>query len=397
MFRNLILVCFLFLITFKSFAYNFTTKGFIVLDMMNIEKIQDRDASVEMGYGTADVKFYFNHQDFSSKIKLDIDGEVAENSNTGQSSFDLMEEALVNYRFNKAVKLTFGKGKVRFHQMHHGITERNYTDGGSILGTRHGFRDQDRRYLLTLKTRSSSRGAYHYFTIFGQNREVDRDRDNPAEPDLYKAWDTLTYTNERTFNTRYQRGAAYKVELSPDYENKFSFAGLYYWRDIDPEADWALDLAYHRNTSTHEVWFEAVYAFMSKHPNDKYTALAEYDQLYQLGFLYKLKDNLAAGINLEAALVKTKHHDKDNYPDTGDYAIGQSDYNDGQTGKVNTYKVDIGVQYRPASRVQISSGIVLERQYLWDSGTSRTVRFGEMRYLSARNAFSLNAGLSFWF
>jgi len=362
--------------TLCAFAADFKVKGFVALDLLNLEKVEGQEGSIGLGYGTADVKVYFNQEDFSAKIKLDIDG-----------STDLMEEVLVMYRFDENYKMTFGKGKIRFHQMHYGISDITYTDGGYMINTSHSFRDQDRKYLANLEIGRRKNGYYQNITFFGNSQSIKRDRDDASKPYLSSNSGTIEYTQEKTFNSKYERGLAYQFNLTPDYETQYSIAALYYWRDIDPDADWAFDLAYNKNTESFEVWFEYVFAYTSKHPNDKYTSKKQYDNLIQLGYLYRLTDKLATGINLEASFVRKQHHDKNNY-DSSTSGYGQSKYNDGETSKFYSYKANPGFQYKLAQRAQLNYGLIFERQYRNVTGKT------DLEYY---NAYGANLSASFWF
>ncbi len=106
MFKKSLFLSLLLLSSFNSLAVNYNVKAFLVLDLLTLEKVGDDSTKAEMGYGTADVKFYFNHNEWSAKFKLDID--AVEEAGT---TVDLMEEAVLSYRFNNNWKLTGGKGR----------------------------------------------------------------------------------------------------------------------------------------------------------------------------------------------------------------------------------------------------------------------------------------------
>lgn len=366
-------------------AGEFDVKSFVALDLLTYEKITEKNGAIESGYGTADVKFYFTQEEFSSKIKLDIDG--------GNAPYDLMEEIQVSYRLSDKIKTTFGKGKIRFHQMHYGITDIAYTDGGYILNTYHSFRDQDRKYMANLELGRRSTGLVQNFTFFGNSQEVKRSYTDDSKPNLSNSSATLSYETSKTFNSRFQRGFSYHISMLPDYDTTYSFAALYFWRDIDPDADYAFDLSYNKNTSSFEVWFEAIFAYTSKHPNDNYTQKKQYDILTQLGYMYKISDKWAVGFNFESAIVQQYHHNKADYPSDSTTGYGQSKYNDGQIAKYDSYKMDIGGQYKFSKKCQFNTGVVWERQYRFAS----TYDGNKARNLGNLTALGLNLSMSFWF
>lgn len=373
----------IFLASQNSYAFDFEVKGFVAMDLLAISKQESKDVAAEIGYGTADVKFYFNHEEFSSKVKLDIDG--------GTSPYDLMEEVLISYRASDNIKYNFGKGKIRFHEMHYGITDITYTDGGYLLNTYHSFRDQDRKYLANLELGRRSNGLVQNFTLFGSNQEARRDFNDESLPVITN--DKLVYTQEKTFNTTTQRGLAYQIQILPDFETKYLASALYYWRDIDPDADWAFNVAYNKNTPTFEFWFEYIFAYTSKHPNDNYTQKKQYDMLWQLGYLYKLTDKWGIGFNFESAYVRQLHHDSSDYSVADD--IGQTKYNDGQTARYQSFKLDMGGQCKVSKKVQFNTGVVIEKQFAraspFNTNKDPSVK------LSNLTAYGLNAGFSFFY
>lgn len=364
MFKKSLLITALLLSSISTLAYDFNVKGFMVLDLLTLEKIDDNQTRAEMGYGTADIKFYFSHQEWSAKFKLDIDA-----SESDDSSLDLMEEALITYKFNKNWKISGGKGKVPFYTMHFGITERNLMDGGYLTQTYSGMRAGyfKRKYLLSLRYGGWRQGQIHDLTFFGNSTSVDRDRDDPSRPNLYdpsaggiNPEKELTYSAERTFNTNYQKGFGYKGRWIPNQNHEIIFGAFTYWRDIDPDEDYGFSLAYQYENNQWAFWTEGLFGHFSKHPNDKYATLSQETYNAQIGLLYKIDDKWSVGINTEYSYVYDQAHDKADYPAAGDDAFGQSRYNDGNIRKVGLYKADIGAQYKLSRNVQLNGGFLIE-------------------------------------
>ncbi|AYF44497.1 MULTISPECIES: hypothetical protein [Halobacteriovorax] len=383
MFKKSLFLSLLLLSSFNSLAVNYNVKAFLVLDLLTLEKVGDDSTKAEMGYGTADVKFYFNHNEWSAKFKLDID--AVEEAGT---TVDLMEEAVLSYRFNNNWKLTGGKGKVPFYTMHFGISERNMMDGGYLTQTYSSMRAGyfKRKYLLTLRYGGWRQGQIHDVTFFGSNQMARRDRDDESRPYLPNGDDEISYDTERTFNTNFQKGFAYKGRIIPSRNHEIIFGAFSYWRDIDPKEDYGFSLAYQFENRDWSVWTEALYGYWSAHPNDRYTKLRQESYNAQLGFLYRLADKWNVGINLEYSFVTDRAHDRNDYP--ADF--GQSNFNDGNLRHVSLYKADIGAQYQVGRNVQLNGGILIERQI--DEETSTNV-FGNPE---KTNAYALNFSLTTW-
>ncbi|EPZ51487.1 hypothetical protein M902_2943 [Bacteriovorax sp. BAL6_X] len=388
MFKRSLLISLLLLSSITAQAYDFNVRAFMVLDLMTLEKIGGNSTRAEMGYGTADIKVYFNHEQWSAKFKLDID--ATEEAGT---TVDLMEEALLTYRFNNNWKLTGGKGKVPFYTMHFGITERNLMDGGYLTQTYSGMRAGyfKRKYLLTLRYGGWRQGQTHDVTFFGSNQQVRRDRDNQSIP--YLGGDPtseLQYDTERTFNTNFQRGFAYKGRYNPTQNHEIIVGAFTYWRDIDPEADHGYSLAYQYENNSWAFWTEGLFGYFSKHPNDRYATLKQETYNAQVGFLYKIDDKWAAGINAEYSFVYDLAHDKDDYSADPTTGFGQSRYNDGNVSRTTIYKLDIGAQYKLSRKVQLNGGFLVERQYREETNTSTDGNADET------NGYAINFSLSTW-
>lgn len=384
MFKKSLVFTLLLLSSINTLAVDYNVKAFLVLDLLTLEKIGDDSTKAEMGYGTADVKFYFNHNEWSAKFKLDID--AVEESGT---TVDLMEEALLSYRFNNNWKLSGGKGKVPFYTMHFGISERNAMDGGYLTQTYSGMRAGyfKRKYLLTLRHGGWRQGYIQDFTFFGSNQTARRDRDDDSMPYLGGDPESeISYDTERTFNTGYQRGYAYKGRWIPTRNHEIIFGTFTYWRDIDPKEDYGFSLAYQFENRDWSFWTEALYGHFSKHPNDRYATLRQETYNAQIGFLYRLADKWNVGINAEYSFVSDRAHDKNDYP----AEFGQSRYNDGNLRHVSLWKADIGAQYQIGKNVKLNGGFLIERQI--DEETST----GEFGNPEETNAYAINFSLTTW-
>lgn len=380
----------LYAISTCSYSIETEVKGFIALDTLALEKQDGRSQTVETGIGVLDIKLYARQDDFQTKIKLDLDGNLGDKNN-------LFEEATVAYRPIYDLRLMFGKGKVPFHQMQYGVLESSYTDGGSLLGTTHSFRDQDRKIIVTARYGSYKTGFFNHFTFYGNSAQPDRLREDDTKLFLKKSFDEITYRNEKVFNTKFEKGFANKFEYHPFRGLKLAVAGLYFSRDIDPDADYAFDFSMKYDVAQTQFYFEVVYAYLSKHPNDKYTARRQNELFFQTGGEYRLTSTWALGVNIEAIFVNSQRHDLNDYPatvsgctdntDPDCYGFGQSFFNDGSRRETNNAKIELGSKHKLNRSLLFTVGTVFERRWDWVNGIET----------SKRDAYQLGSALSFWF
>ncbi len=388
---SIILLC-----TTKAFALDFKTKGFFAFDTFSLQKVNDEQGRIEWGIGTIDLKFYFNHENFSSKIKLDLDGSL-DDSNA------LYEEATVKYHHSKNVKFTIGKGVIPFHQKRYGMLESSYIDGGSILNTFHNFRDQDRKILLQADYGSYSKGFKNKLALYASSKQPVRDRDdeldtedlNPEETSASSKKFQIVYETEKSINSKYEKGLVNKFEIYPFNGMKVAIAGLYLDREIDLHKNYAADLSFRYRSDAFELWGEYVYAFVSNSPVDQYAAAKQVEQIVQLGMEYRLTGITSYVINIEGAWVNKQEHNNDDLPSV--YAAGTKFYNAnnrGQKSEFNTYKIDTGLNFKMAKRVSLKVGIMYERKYTWKHLKHLGYDFG---YAGFEKAIQLGSGVSYWF
>ncbi|WP_034727648.1 hypothetical protein [Bacteriovorax sp. BSW11_IV] len=396
--RNLAIVAAMLLGSTMVKAADFDVKGFIVIDALSFEKQKEKNEEINAEIITLDLKFYFRHENWSAKLKLDLDGSIAEDNQ------EIYEEANVTYRHSNNVRITAGKGKVPFHQMHFGAARPSFIDGGSILFSSNSWRDQDNKILLGVQLGSYRSGWINEFTFWGNanNPKVDRVTEGPYFGKYSDG--TIEYETGKTLETKKQRGFANKFTYTPAYGVKYSVAGNYYWRDIDPKADWALDLAMTDSNDEREYWFEYMWGFTSKHPNDKYTAKKQWEHYIQAGYEYRLTETFSLALSGEAVLVKKLNHDKNDYNganESADGGYGQSRYNNGQVAKTNNYMLETAAKWRLAKSVDFKLGLTYERKYIWEarnpSSKNQTASDKEYLYKGFQWAYQLAAGISFWF
>lgn len=387
-----ILLVFLTLMASNSWALDTEVKGFVALNTFSYESVEDRDPTMKMGIGTIDLKFYFNHEDFSAKIKLDLDGQLEESNN-------LYEEAMVSWRPIRNWKFGIGKGKIRFHQMSFGVLESHYSDGGSLLGTTHGLRDQDRKIVAEMVYGGYRRGFRNYLSFYADTRQPSesRDADNLIGYDTSSSSDPtlagkgeLTYETEKEINTRKDVGVSNKFFYYPRRGVEFALGALYRDRKVDFNDNWAIDFSGKYRTGDWEYIFEYVYAYVSNHPNDRYAVEHQYEQMGQIQVLYQYSEMTKLKLNTELALVNTQQFNRNNLPN----GLGDRSPNFGNRIKTNNYKVDIGIIWKLAARVNFKVGALYERKYEWKALKSIGYKTG---YAGFRDAWSLGSGVNFWF
>lgn len=375
----------------KSWALETDVKGFLALDLLALEKVDGRNQTLETGIGVLDMKLYAAHDDFRYKIKLDLDGNLSDQNN-------LFEEALLSWRPTRLLRLSFGKGKVPFHRMHYGVLESSYIDGGSILGTVHSLRDQDRKILISARIGSYGYGFFNHLTFFGNSQQPERLRDDDTKLYLPKDYSEITYQNSKLFNTKFERGVANKFEWLIARGINFSAAALYFHRDIDPDEDYAFDIGFEYDRGPWEFYAEYVWAHLSKHPNDKYTAKSQEEQIVQVGGEYRFNKEWAVAMNIEAIFVNAQRHDKNDYTgtvggssgnntDPSEYGIGQSFNNDGSKRETDNMKFELGLKHKLTKSLVITGGTVFERKWTEVNDVPQ----------DPKDAYQVSSSLSFWF
>ena len=157
-----LLVCSLGLFTSKAHAFDTSLRGFIALDALNFEKISGEKASSVIGIGVLDLKVFAQKDDMGVAIKMDLDGKL-------DKRYNIFEEAYVGYRGIRDWRFMAGKGVVRFQNIHWGVAENSYQDGGSVLGSENSFRKLSKRAFLAVAYGHYSRGFLNTFSFFSRH------------------------------------------------------------------------------------------------------------------------------------------------------------------------------------------------------------------------------------
>lgn len=327
-------------------AFEATIKGFIALDMLVLEKQEARKQELETGIGTLDIKVLATHEDFSAKLKLDLDDSRL------NEAYNIFEEATVSYRFMPDHQLIMGKGKVPFHQMHWGVINSSYTDGGSIIGTQHSLRDLDNRLLLSWRSGGFNRGFFNYLTYWGESVRPQTNSDGSIKYSKVGPDGLIQYKTSKTFSSKDQAGFANKFEWLVNRQLSVSMAGMYYYNDLNPKNNWSFDLASRYSTREVEVWAEYVRSFISTNSAVKYSTFKKNEHLLQFGAEFYLTELYNVLFNTEAAFVSDQRH----------FVSGNSFDNDGKKYEYDTAKIEAGVKIKFQKMAFVTIGAQAERQ-----------------------------------
>jgi hypothetical protein len=353
----------------NSFALDTEIKGFLALDLLILKKIEGRQQELVTGIGVLDLKAYATQDDFSGKIKLDLD-----NSKINEK-YNLFEEASAAYRISDFWSVSAGKGVVPFHRLHWGVIENTYIDSGSVIGSKNAWRDVDKKLFLGTRLGSFRDGYLHHFTFWGESKLAKRDR--AGNLDLTSTGQ-LQYENSKTFSTKDERGLAYKFELFPDNVNSLSAGLIYYWNDYIPRESWAFDTGWRYRDGQLEVWLEYLYGFKSTHSGDSYATAGLEEHFLQLGAEQYISELINILANVEVLFVEDERHTERGTTLTA---------NDGRIYEYDQVKVEAGVKFKLSKAAFITVGALLERQIEDINGVENSDAY----------AYEGATKLSFWF
>ena len=252
-----------------SFALDTSVKGFIALDAFNYKKILRNQDSLDVGIGVLDLKIFAEQENMLAAIKLNIDGNLAVQNN-------LFEEAYATYRGFKNVKITLGKGVVKFQNLHWGVVANTYQDGGSVLDSENSWRKISNKALVSFAYGNKGVGFTNTFTVFGDSSEIQFDeKGNPKYITSGTTAKTITaYETKSTpaFTTQKQLGLANKFELYKTPDWTFTTGQVYFKNKLQDTPSYAVDFGATMESTVWEFWLDMMYGFTSKAPFDSYTA-----------------------------------------------------------------------------------------------------------------------------
>lgn len=386
-----------------NFGFSFDTqvKGFIALDALNYKNIQRQKDSVDIGIGVLDLKVFAEQDNMLAAIKLNIDGDLSKRN-------EIFEEAYVTYRGFKNWKIVLGKGVVKFQNLHWGVIENTYQDGGTVLETENSIRKLSNKALLAVSYGNKDIGHMNTFTIWGDSQEVQYDESGNPKFVATGSGTTKTITSGGyltksvpAFTTQKQLGLANKFELYKNNGWSFNNGLMYYKNKLQDKASYAIDFGANLDTLTWEFWLDAIYGFSSKAPFEAYTTRRKNEYFVQTGLQYHIDERWSVLTNMEYLHVKDQAYTYPNFTIGNttyvvDTTSDTSIYKNGGTVVTSNYKIEIGGQYKLSKSSFITTGVMYERKIAAKDGV-KDLTFIKGVYNPNTVAYQLLSSISFWF
>ena len=384
-----------FLLPSVLFGFETSLKGFIALDALNYEKIQNKNGAAVIGIGVLDLKVFAEQDDITAAIKLNIDGDLAV-KNT------IFEEAYASYRGIRDWKFSLGKGVVKFQNLHWGAVENSYLDGGSVLGTENSWRKVSNKAFMSASFGHRSRGFLNTLSLYGDSTEIQTDEQgNPyyvasgSSPKYVSAYSTQNVT---AFNTDKQIGLANKFEFYKIDNWTFTAGQIYYKNDVQPDASYGFDFGVNRDGDDFEIWVDLLYGFTSKGAFEAYTTKAKDEYFLQAGSAYHYNENWSFILNTELMIVKDQAHTY------SDFTVGTTQYKadskfmdkSGQLVESNNFKIETAAQRKLSKSAFVTIGALYERKNATKNGIEHLSYIPGV-YNANCEAFKLSSSVSFWF
>ena len=385
------------LLPLSAHSFDTSVRGFIALDALNYEKVQGQKAGAVMGIGVLDLKIFAEQDDMSAAMKLDLDAKLEKENN-------IFEEAYATYKGIPNMRISLGKGVVRFQNLHWGAVENSYQDGGTVIGTENGYRKVSRKAFLAASYGGRSLGFINQFTVWGDSTEMSQDSSGKV---VYVTSGSSTnkqitaYKMEEVtaFNTSKQLGLGNKLEVFATDAWKFTFGQLYYKNKLGGgKANYAFDIGANFENSTMEIWVDTLYGFSSKLPYDSFTTKAKTEYFAQVGMEYFLDQKWSLVENVEALYVKDLQHTYTAFSEDGvNYTpTSQQLEKSGATYKVFVYKLETAVKYKLTKSAQITVGGLYEKKTSQRNGVKNLEFIRDVRNAN-KEAYKLASSVSFWF
>jgi hypothetical protein len=379
-----------------SYSLDTSVKGFIALDAFNYKKIERTNDAIDVGIGVLDLKIFAEQDDMLAAMKLNIDGNLAIQNN-------LFEEAYATYRGFKNLKITLGKGVVKFQNLHWGVIANTYQDGGSILESENGWRKISNKALLSFAYGNKGTGFTNTFTLWGDSQEVQFDeRGNPkyvtnisnTTPKYISAYETKAVP---AFTTQKQLGLANKFELYQTKDWTFTTGQVYFKNKLQDKASYAIDFGATLDSTVWEYWLDAIYGFTSKAPYEAFTTFRKNEYFLQTGLQYHFDEYWSALTNLEYLHTKDQAHTYTNFTQDGvSYSTDSKIDKNGQTVVSTSYKIEVGGQYKISKSSFITTGVLFEKKIAAKDGI-KDLTYIKGVYNANAEAFELLSSISFWF
>lgn len=385
------------LLPIAAHSFDTSVRGFIALDALNYEKVQGQKAGAVMGIGVLDLKIFAEQDDMSAAMKLDLDAKLEKENN-------IFEEAYATYKGIPNMRISLGKGVVRFQNIHWGAVENSYQDGGTVIGTENGYRKISRKAFLAASYGGRSQGFINQFTIWGDSTEMSQDSSGKVvyvtnSAGANKQITAYKFEEVTAFNTSKQIGLGNKAEIFATDAWKFTFGQLYYKNRLGGgKANYAFDIGANYESSAMEIWIDTLYGFSSKLPYDSFTTKAKTEYFAQVGMEYFLDQKWSLVENVEALYVKDLQHTYATFSEDGVTYVPTTQQleKSGATYKVFVYKLESAVKYKLTKSAQITVGGLYEKKTSQRNGVKDLVFIRDVRNAN-KEAFKLASSVSFWF
>ena len=381
----------------NAWSFDTSVRGFIALDALNFKKISSQKGSTVVGIGVLDLKVFAEQDDMAAAIKLNLDGKLDRQN-------ALFEEAYVTYKGVPEFRFLLGKGIVKFQNLHWGVIDNTYQDGGTIIGTENQIRKLANKAFAAVSYGGRSKGFIDQFTFWGDSTQISSD-DRGALSYLSTGSATVkTITGYKTdevpaFDTAKQIGLANKFDLFLTDAWKVNFGQMFYKNRMGGEkANYAFDVGANFESNAMEFWMDAIYGFSSRLPYDAYTTKAKTEYFLQMGMEYYLNEKWSLLENVEGLYVKDLQHTYVTFVEDGityNPTTFQTEKS-GATYKIFTYKLETGLKYKITKSSQITFGGLYEKKQTSVNGVKRLSFVRDVRNANS-DAYQLSASISFWF
>jgi hypothetical protein len=384
------------LLPLSAFSFDTSVRGFIALDALNFEKVGGDKGGTVIGIGVLDLKIFAEQDDMSAAIKLDLDGKLDKENN-------IFEEAYATYKGVPNMRFSLGKGVVRFQNLHWGAIENTYQDGGTVIQSDNSYRKVSRKAFIAASYGGREIGFIDQFTLWGDSTELYTNQDGKLS---YVSTGTNTakqitgYKTEEVtaFNTSKQLGLANKLEYFATDSLKLTFGQFYYKSKFNDKANYAVDVGANYESSTMEIWVDALYGFTTKLPYESFTTKAKNEYFLQVGMEYYLNEKWSLVENVEGLYIKDLQHTYDTFTeDAITYSpTSQQIAKSNATYKIWTYKLESAVKYKLTKSAQITVGGLYEKKIAERNGVKNLAFIQDVRNAN-KDAYKLAASISFWF
>lgn len=386
-----------------SYAFDTSVKGFIALDAFNYEKIEGKKAGAIVGIGVLDLKIFAEQDNMTAAMKLNLDGNLGD-------KYSLFEEAYASYRGIPGFRLSLGKGVVRFQNLHWGVVENTYYDGGSVLGSENSFRKLSEKAYASVSYGGKSKGFINTFWFWGDSREIAYDSQDAVIYSTSTTSDSsssskTTLTGYKTdnvvaFDTSKQTGLANKIELF-NFGNWTLSNGLTYYKKSEAKRPtYAIDFGANYESADIEIWVDLLFGQTHKLPYEQYPTYSNDEYFLQVGFDKSITETWSWVSNAEYLYTNNQQW---TYPSTVAITSTKSytvDSNftsrSGQLVKTKQYKLETGAKYKLSKTSFTTIGVLYENKRSSLNGVEN------LNYIKSasnpnRHAYKFSASVSFWF